>query len=100
MFVNSSAAHKRHIKEAEKRGANQCANNKLTNGASFGNTGDKTADKGPPRDPPCPVEDGPATKLFGIAIPESLGEKVVEVNADGITHIPHDKNKSAEYQEE
>src|SRR5699024_8446082 len=59
-LVDSPAAKHGEPDDRDQGGHEHDAGNELTHSAPAGDSGDEDANKGRPRDPPAPVEDGPA----------------------------------------
>ena len=60
LHADGRAAESAEPEDAVERRENQRPDDELAERAALGDLGEEGAHKGPPRDPPAPVEDGPS----------------------------------------
>ncbi len=88
--IHGSTAEHGEPEHAEQGGHQQDTEHELADGTPLGDTGDEHADKGRPRNPPAPVEGGPARLpgrgAVGLGIgPEAQLDDVLQV----VTYVLH-----------
>ncbi|MCY1435959.1 hypothetical protein D9M71_520710 [compost metagenome] len=82
-LVDGAVAEDRHPRQSETQRDQQHAEDELANGPTTGNPRDEQADKGCPRNPPRPIEHGPAAQpvaglVVGIDV-ETLSRQCTQV---------------------
>ena len=101
--LQRGAAEDGHPQEAEQRRDDHDAEDQLTDGAALGDAGDEHADERRPRDPPAPVEDGPAALPLGAGeglVPERELGQCVDVEPEALHERGHDEQRRADGEQE